>query len=61
MSTAERCSVIVETTVTATGNNTGIVVPDEVIVLLGPCNRPPVIVDVNGYGYRTTVGVMGAR
>jgi hypothetical protein len=49
------------TTVTATGNNTGIVVPDEVIEQLGSGRRPPVLVAVNGYEYRTTVGVMNGR
>lgn len=50
-----------ETTVTATGNNTGIVVPVEVIEQLGAGNRPPVLVDLNGYEYRSTVAVMGGR
>lgn len=50
-----------ETTVTASGNNTGIVVPDDVIEQLGAGRRPPVLVDVNGYGYRSTVAVMGGQ
>lgn len=50
-----------ETTVTATGNNTGIVVPDEIIEQLGAGRRPAVLVDVNGYQYRNTVGVMGGK
>jgi hypothetical protein len=50
-----------DTTVTATGKNTGIVVPDEAIEGLGAGRRPAVIVDVNGYEYRNTVGVMGGR
>src|SRR5258708_15347416 len=50
-----------ETTVAASGNNTGIVVPSEVIEQLGAGNRPPVLVNVNGYEYRNTVGVMGGR
>lgn len=54
-------SVTFETTVAATGNNTGIVVPDEVIQRLGAGRRPPVAVEVNGYQYRYTVGVMGGR
>ena len=53
-------SVTFETTVTATGN-TGIVVPAEAIEQLGAGNRPPVLVNVNGYEYRNTVGVMGGR
>jgi hypothetical protein len=54
-------SVSFETTVTATGNNTGIVVPDEVIEQLAAGRRPPVVVTVNGYEYRTTVGVMNGK
>jgi antitoxin component of MazEF toxin-antitoxin module len=54
-------SVTFDTTVTATGNNTGIVVPDELIERLGAGRRPAVTVNVNGYEYRNTVGVMGGR
>jgi bifunctional DNA-binding transcriptional regulator/antitoxin component of YhaV-PrlF toxin-antitoxin module len=50
-----------DTTVTATGKNTGIVVPDEVIEQLGAGRRQAVIVVVNGFEYRNTVGVMGGR
>jgi len=52
-------SATFETTVAARGNNTGIVVPPEIIERLGAGKRPPVLVDVNGYEYRNTVGVMG--
>ena len=54
-------SVSFETTVAVTGNNTGIVVPDEVIEQLAAGQRPPVLVSVNGYEYRNTVGVMGGK
>ncbi|CCH77495.1 conserved hypothetical protein [Nostocoides japonicum T1-X7] len=54
-------SVTFDTTVTATGRNTGIVVPDEVIEQLGAGRRPAVLVNLDGYEYRTTVGVMGGR
>ena len=54
-------SVTFETTVAASGNNTGIVVPNEVIEQLAAGKRPPVLVNVNGYEYRNTVGVMGGR
>lgn len=54
-------SVTFDTRVTATGNNTGIVVPSQLIEDLGAGKRPPVIVDVNGYQYRNTVGVMGGK
>jgi len=54
-------SVEFDTTVTAMGNNTGIVVPDEIIERLGAGRRPAVVVNVNGYEYRSTVGVMGGK
>jgi hypothetical protein len=57
----EPASATFETTVTATGNNTGIVVPAEVIERLGAGKRPPLLVSVNGYEYQTTAGVMGGR
>ena len=50
-----------ETTLTANGNNTGIVVPDGVIEQLGNGRRPPVLVDLNGHEYRSTVAVMGGQ
>ena len=53
--------VAFDTTVTSAGNNTGIVVPDEVIERLGAGGRPSVIVNVNGYEYRNSVGVMGGK
>jgi antitoxin component of MazEF toxin-antitoxin module len=54
-------TVMFDTTVTAAGNNTGIVVPEELIEQLGAGRRPAVTVNVNGYEYRSTVGVMGGR
>jgi hypothetical protein len=54
-------SVTFDTTVTATGNNTGIVVPDNLIDELGAGRRPAVVVNVNGYEYRNTVAVMGGK
>jgi hypothetical protein len=54
-------SVTFDTTLTATGKNTGIVVPHALIEELGAGKRPSVIVDVNGYQYRNTVGVMGGQ
>ncbi len=58
MRSDEPSRVCFETTLTAFGNNTGIVVPEEVIAQLGAGRRPPVEVDVNGYEYRSTVAVM---
>jgi len=37
------------------GNNTGIEVPEQNVAELGSGKRPPVIVDVNGYQYPSTV------
>ena len=54
-------SVSFDTTVTATGNNTGIVVPGDLIDDLGAGSRPALVVNVNGYEYRNTVGVMGGK
>lgn len=58
---AEPAGVTFETTVTATGNNTGIVVPAEAVERLAAGKRPPVLVNVNGYEYRSTVAVTGGR
>jgi len=58
---SEPNSTTFETTVAASGNNTGIVVPGEVINQLGAGNRPPVIVNVNDHEYRNTVAVMGGK
>lgn len=40
---------------------TGIEVPPEVIDALGSAKKPAVVVTLNGYVYRTTVGVMGGK
>lgn len=53
--------VTFSTTLAASGNNTGIEVPPDVIQALGGGNRPAVSVDVNGYVYRNTVAVMGGK
>lgn len=50
-----------DTTVATTGNNTGIEVPADVIERLGAGRRPAVLVNVNGFEYESTVGVMGGR
>jgi hypothetical protein len=49
------------TTLTQMGNNTGIEVPAEVLEALGAGKRPAVVVRVNGYEYRSTVGSMGGK
>jgi hypothetical protein len=38
---------------------TGIQVPDDVVEKLGSGKRPPVVVTIGGYTYRTTVAPMG--
>jgi hypothetical protein len=38
---------------------TGIQVPDDVVEKLGAGKRPPVVVTIGGYAYRTTVAPMG--
>lgn len=40
---------------------TGFEVPADVISALGASKKPPVVVTLNGFVYRTTVGVMGGR
>ena len=54
-------SVTFDTTLAATGTNTGIVVPPEVLEQLGAGKRPTVVVDVNGYGFECTIGSMGGK
>ncbi len=49
------------TTLFQTGNNTGIVVPPEIIEALGAGKKPAVSLIVNGYAYRSTVAVMGGK
>ncbi len=50
-----------ETTLSQTGNNTGIEVPPDVVDELGGGKRAAVVVEVNGFAFRSTVGVMGGR
>jgi hypothetical protein len=47
------------TIIKADGNNTGLEVPAEVIAALGSLKKPPVVVSLAGYSYRSTVAVMG--
>lgn len=47
------------TSVWVEGNNTALVVPAEVIAALGSSKRPPVVISLAGYSYRSTVAVMG--
>lgn len=50
-----------ETTLSQTGNNTGIEVPPEIVDELDAGKRPAVNVTVNGYSYRSTIATMGGR
>jgi hypothetical protein len=43
------------------GNNTGVEVPADVVEALAAGKRPAVLVDVNGYRYRSTVAPMGGK
>jgi putative transposon-encoded protein len=54
-------TVSFETTLSSFGNNTGIEVPEAMIVELGAGKRPAVVVNLNGYEYPNTVGVMGGK
>jgi hypothetical protein len=47
------------TTMSQMGNNTGIEVPAEIVAALDAGKRPAVVVNVNGYEYRSTVAPMG--
>jgi hypothetical protein len=49
------------TTMFQMGYNTGIEVPAEVVAALDAGKRPPVVVNVNGYEYRSTVAPMGGK
>ena len=48
-----------ETTMFLSGNNTGIEVPPEVVESFDAGKRPPVVVTVNGFEYRSTIAPMG--
>jgi hypothetical protein len=54
-------TVSFDTTLSSFGNNTGIEVPAALIERLGAGKKPAVVVEVNGYTYRSTVGVMGGK
>lgn len=58
MSDGSSGSVTFDTTLKGVGNNTGIEIPPRVLEALGAGKRPPLMVDVNGYTFRTTAGVM---
>jgi hypothetical protein len=49
------------TTILQSGNNTGIVVPDEVMAELGPKKRYAVVVTIGEYSYRSSVAPYGGQ
>ena len=49
------------TRIAADGNNTGIEVPPVNLAELGPSKRPPVVVAIGDYSYRSTVATMDGR
>ena len=49
------------TTLLQSGNNVGIVVPEEVVLGFGAGRRVPVVVTLNGYAYSSTVAVRDGR
>lgn len=61
MTSTQPSTVSFDTTLTAFGNNTGVVVPPEALAELGAGKRPPVDVDLNGHRYRSTVAVMAGQ
>jgi Bacteriocin-protection, YdeI or OmpD-Associated/Domain of unknown function (DUF1905) len=62
---AEQCGLVdgvkFSTTMFQMGNNTGIEVPADVVAALDAGKRPAVVVNVNGYEYRSTVAPMGGK
>jgi len=50
-----------KTEIVQIGNNTGINVPSEIIDKLSAGKKPPVVVTLNKYTYRSTVAVMGGK
>jgi hypothetical protein len=49
------------TRIAADGNNTGIEVPSDNLAELGTSKKPPVVVAIGGYSYRSTVATMGGK
>lgn len=50
-----------DTVILGFGNNAGIEVPMQNLEELGGSRRPPVVVTVGDYSYKSTVGVMNGR
>lgn len=54
-------SVIFDTTLSSFGNNTGIEIPNLVLEKLAAGKRPSLMVEVNGYQYQCTPGIMNGK
>lgn len=54
-------SVTFETVLAGSGGKTGIVVPEHAVTALAAGKRPGVLVDLDGYSYRSTVAVMSSQ
>jgi len=50
-----------KTTILQFGNNTGICVPEEIIESFGLGKKPPVVITIRNYTYRSTVAVMNGQ
>ena len=54
-------SATFDTTLAGSGGKTGIVVPADAVEQLAAGKRPPVLVELGGHAYRSTVAVMGGQ
>jgi uncharacterized protein YdeI (YjbR/CyaY-like superfamily) len=50
-----------KTKIVQIGNNTGISVPEKIIESFGVGKKPPVVITLNKYTYRSTVAVMNGQ
>ncbi len=49
------------TTLHQAGNNTGIIVPPEIVEALGDGKKPALNVTINGFAYRSSLATMGGK
>ncbi len=54
-------SVTFDAVIVGSASKTGVPVPKEVLGQLDAGQRPAVVVDLDGYTYRTSIGVMGGQ
>jgi hypothetical protein len=50
-----------KTTIFQKGNNLGIEIPENIIAKLNAGKKPPVLMTIKGYTFRSTVAVMGGK